>query len=142
MISPTPITPKMPRRSPRNRVRLLVADQNEVVRDSLAVLLERAGYGVHTAASAGEALEIGAQDEWDCLVTDLDLPDVGGLELYARLLFQGRSRFPAVFLSVQPPPLLEVSLRGAPWVRLMRKPCTFPSLLAALEQCLAARRDL
>lgn len=142
MIDPHQATIRPPRHSHRHRVRLLVVEQNEVVRDSLAVLLERAGYAVHTVANATEALEVGARDEWDCLVTDLDLPDLGGLELYARLLFQGRSRFPAVFLSIHPPLLLELSLRDAPWVRLLQKPCTFPSLLVALEQCLGAPRTL
>lgn len=130
-----------PRRSPRNRVRVLLVEENEFVRDSLAVLLERAGYGALTVASWEQALECGGPGEWDCLVTDLDLPGLGGLELYARLSFQGRARFPAVFLSPCPPAWLEHGLRGAGWVRLLRKPCTFPSLLAALEQCLAARRE-
>lgn len=142
MMAPEHAACMLRRRGPRGRVRLLLVEGDEYVRDSLAVLLERAGYAAHTAASADEALSIAARDEWDCLVTDLHPPDLGGLELYARLLFQGRSRFPVVFLSVSPPPLLELSLRGAPWARLLRKPCTFPALLAALEQCLAAPRDL
>lgn len=127
-------------RPPRPRVRLLLAEPDELVRDSLAVLLERAGYVVQTVTNADEALAAAAQVEWDCVIADLHLPGMGGVELYARLLFQGRSRFPAIFLSVRPPPALELGLRAAPWVRLLRKPCTFPSLLAALESCLGASR--
>lgn len=141
MTAPEPMISRPGHRLPRNRVRLLLVEPNEFVRDSLAVLLERAGYAALTAANADEALTIGAPGNWDCLVTDLDLPDLGGLELYARLLFQGRARFPAVFLSVRSAPMLELSLRGAPWVRLLRKPCTFPFLLSAMEQCLAVPRD-
>jgi len=108
----------------------------------LAQLLQRAGYAVQTAATAHEALEAGRQSDWDGLVTELDLPDASGLELYVRLLFQGRKRLPAVFLAIRPPAILELSLSEAYWVRLLRKPCAFTDLLAALEQCLGASRTL
>ena len=126
----------------RDRVWLLVVDQDESMRSVLAQLLKRAGYAVQTAATAHEALAAGRQSDWDCLVTELDLPDVGGLELYARLLFQGRERLPAVFLALRPPAILELGLSAAYWVRLLRKPCAFPDLLAAVEQCLGAPRTL
>jgi CheY-like chemotaxis protein len=140
--NPDPAAVRPAGRAPRHRVRVLLAESDVIVRDSLAVLLERAGYAVQTAANADEALAAAAQAGWDCLVTDLHLPGMGGVELYARLLFQGRPRFPAVFLSPRPPLTLELGLRGAPWVRLLRKPCTFPSLLVALESCLRAPRGM
>jgi CheY-like chemotaxis protein len=127
-----------PRR--RQGVRLLLIEPNAFVRDSLAVLFERAGYTADTAEDAPAALEIAAGNEWDCVVTELDLPGVGGLELYARLLFQSRPRLPAVFLSIRPPAALRLGLGGAPWVALLQKPCTFPTLLAAVERSLAAPR--
>lgn len=142
MQAPSPRVRAGVARMPRHRVRLLLAEPDAIVRDSLAVLLERAGYLVQTAANGDEVLAAASAAEWDGLITDLHLPDIGGVELYARLLFLGRPRFPAVFLSVRPPPTLELGLRGAPWVRLLRKPCTFPSLLAALESCLGAPRGL
>jgi CheY-like chemotaxis protein len=126
----------------RDRVWLLVVDQDELVRSVLARLLQRAGYAVQTAATAHEALEVGRQSDWDCLVTELDLPDASGLELYARLLFQGRERLPTVFLAIRPLATLEWSLKEAHWVRLLRKPCAFTDLLATLEQCLGAPRSL
>lgn len=127
----------------RDRVRLLVADQDECMRNILALLLHRAGYAVQTAASADEILQAGREaTDWDCLVTELELPGGGGLLLYARLLFQSRPRLPAIFLTSRPNPGLESSLREAPWVKLLRKPCGFTDLLAALEQCLGAPRAM
>lgn len=124
----------------RDRVRLLVADQDEGMRNTLAFLLQRAGYAVQTAARADEVPPAGRGTAWDCLVTELELPGGGGLMLYARLLFQSRPRLPAIFLAGRPNPGLELGLREAPWVKLLRKPCGFTDLLAALEQCLGAPR--
>lgn len=140
----TPAQAALKPHQPRSRsgVRLLLVDQDEAIRDILAQLLQRAGYTVETAASADEVLQSGRQD-WDCLVLELELPGLGGLELYARLLLLlGQVKLPAVFLSGRPPDTLELGLREAHWVRLLRKPCGFNDLLAALEQCLGAPRTL
>jgi DNA-binding response OmpR family regulator len=129
-------------RPARDRVRLMVVEPDELLRTVLAHLLRRAGYAVSVAATAEEVLLATRESGIDCLVTELDLPDASGLDLYARLLFQGRPRLPAVFMSVWPSTTLELGLRSAPWVRLLRKPCAFDHLLAALERCLGAPRNL
>lgn len=134
----TPVKPG--REAPRDRVRLLLADQDECLRITLTPLLRRAGYAVHPVATAEEALQVASEARWDCLVANLDLPGIGGIELYSRLLFQGRARFPAVFLATWPATRLELGLRRADWIRLLRKPCAFTDLLAALEQSLGAPR--
>jgi FixJ family two-component response regulator len=139
MHAPTQVALKS-RRVPRDRVRLLVVDQDEGMRSVLAQLLMRAGYAVQTAGTADEALRSNQELNWDCLITELELPGVGGLELYAHLLFKGRPQLPVVFLSAWPPATLELGLRQAGWVRLLRKPCAFTDLLAALERCLSAPR--
>jgi CheY-like chemotaxis protein len=127
-------------RMSRDRVQLLVVEPDDLVRTVLVQLLRRAGYAVLPAATTEDALEASRESGCDCLIAELELPGASGLDLYARLLLQGRPRLPVVFLSVAPPVSLELGLRNAPWVRLLRKPCAFHHLLAALEQCLAAPR--
>jgi len=63
---------------------VLVVDDDEVVRGLLAWLFEDAGYDVRQAADGGEALELLAEREPDCMVLDLMMPDVDGLEVLRR----------------------------------------------------------
>ncbi len=62
-----------------------IVDDEESVRSSLAFLLDNAGFAVRTHASALEFLEIALSVTNGCLVTDLRMPDVDGVELLRRL---------------------------------------------------------
>lgn len=62
-------------------VRILVVDDEEVIRDVLGTLLEREGYDVAVAATAGEALSLFEAEPYDLVLLDLMLPDRPGLEL-------------------------------------------------------------
>ena len=77
--------------SPKKR-RLLVADDNEDMRLSMKLLLERAGYDVATASDGNEALELQRESPRDVLITDIFMPDADGLETIDRF----KREFPAV----------------------------------------------
>lgn len=62
-----------------------IVDDEETVRASLAFLLDAAGYAVRTHPSASSFLEIAAGLGNGCLVTDLRMPDIDGVELLKRL---------------------------------------------------------
>jgi two-component system response regulator FixJ len=62
-----------------------VVDDEEAVRNSLAFLLGTAGFAVRMHASAAAFLEIAADVRNGCLVTDLRMPDIDGVELLRRL---------------------------------------------------------
>ena len=62
-------------------LRLLVVDDEEVIRDVLQTLLERQGYAVTTAANAAEALSHFEADPHDVVLLDLMLPDRPGLDV-------------------------------------------------------------
>jgi DNA-binding NtrC family response regulator len=62
-------------------LRLLVVDDEEVIRDVLQALLEREGYEVTTAADAREALSHFDADRFDVVLLDLMLPDRPGIEV-------------------------------------------------------------
>ena len=61
--------------------RILVVDDEEVIRDVLATLLEKEGYDVGVASTAGEALTMFEAEPYDVVLLDLMLPDRPGLEL-------------------------------------------------------------
>jgi two-component system response regulator FixJ len=62
-----------------------IVDDEEPVRQSLAFLLGVAGFAVRTHASATAFLEIAPAIKNGCLVTDLRMPDIDGVELLRRL---------------------------------------------------------
>lgn len=61
--------------------RILVVDDKELMRDSVATTLARRGYAVGSAASAADALVQLAGRPYDAVVTDLQMPDMDGLGL-------------------------------------------------------------
>lgn len=65
--------------------RVLVVDDKEMMRDSVATTLARRGHGVVTAPGGGIALEKLAARPVDVIVTDLQMPDMSGLDLLARV---------------------------------------------------------
>jgi DNA-binding response OmpR family regulator len=64
---------------------ILVVDDDRALRELVGTVLERAGYKVGAAASAGEAMEMILAGGYDLAVVDVQLPDVSGLELVGRL---------------------------------------------------------
>lgn len=62
-----------------------IVDDEEAVRNSLAFLLTGAGFAVRVHESATAFLEIAPQIKNGCLITDLRMPDMDGVELLRRL---------------------------------------------------------
>jgi two-component system, LuxR family, response regulator FixJ len=62
-----------------------IVDDEEPVRRSLAFLLGSAGFAVRTHAAAADFLAIASEIKNGCLVTDLRMPDIDGVELLRRL---------------------------------------------------------
>lgn len=62
-----------------------IVDDEESVRNSLAFLLGTAGFAVRTHASATAFLEVSGSIKNGCLVTDLRMPDIDGVELLRQL---------------------------------------------------------
>jgi CheY-like chemotaxis protein len=65
--------------------RLLVVDDERVVRELMVEVLVRAGHSVVACDRPGAALELLAGDSFDLLVTDLAMPGLSGLELLERV---------------------------------------------------------
>ncbi|MFZ5496230.1 MAG: response regulator [Verrucomicrobiota bacterium] len=128
--------------TPRCPPRLLIVDDLDFVRGMLAELFAQAGYEVEEAGGAEEALALGQMVRWDGVVLDVDMPGLGGVELYARLVqLNGGRRLPVLFFTGRPHPALALSLREAPWARFVAKPCGGRQLVALMEQCLLAVRE-
>ncbi|NOZ60018.1 MAG: response regulator [Euryarchaeota archaeon] len=70
--------------------KILVVDDEELIRLSLRKLLEKHGYPVEVASSASEALEKLKADGFRIVITDIMMPDMDGIELLRKIKEQDR----------------------------------------------------
>jgi FixJ family two-component response regulator len=113
-----------------------VVDDDPTVRRALGRLIASAGHEVRTFASAHEFLECRPELGPGCLVLDVRLPDLDGLELYRRLQENGTS-LPAIFLTGfgDIPTSVRAIKLGA--IDFLPKPVSGEILLQAIDAALA-----
>ena len=83
-----------------------IVDEDESVRDATKSLLRSFGYTAQSFGSAEEFLDTARIEETDCLVTDVQMPGLSGVELQDRLLSDGHD-VPTIFISAFPSLRLE-----------------------------------
>jgi DNA-binding response OmpR family regulator len=86
--------------------RILIVDDDELLRRSLAFNLEQAGFEVNTAAKAEDALELVALAAPDLVILDIGLPGMDGLDALRRI--KGQYETPVIFLTARRRELDEV----------------------------------
>ena len=72
-------------RSGKGARRILIVEDDEALRASIAVLLQADDVHIELAATGAQALEKLGRDHFDCIVMDLALPDASGFELLERI---------------------------------------------------------
>ncbi len=61
--------------------RILVVDDEQIIRESLSYVLKKEGYFVQEAANGREAYELILKESYDLVVTDLEMPEMKGIQL-------------------------------------------------------------
>lgn len=117
---------------------MFVVDDDSRVRDALTTLLASAGLEVAAFASATAFLEADKPDAPACLLLDLDLPDISGLELQKELL--ERQAPPIVFLTGHGDIPSSVKAMKAGAVEFLSKPVGDDELLSAIDAAIALDR--
>jgi FixJ family two-component response regulator len=114
---------------------VFVVDDDASVRKGLTRLLNSAGYAVEAYASAREFLAREPHPGPCCLVLDVRMPGLTGLELQEQLTAGGR-RVSIVFVTghVDVPKSVQAMKAGA--VDLLTKPVDATDLIAAVQRCL------
>jgi two-component system, LuxR family, response regulator FixJ len=110
-----------------------IVDDDEAVRDSLEILLTAAGYVPELYASARAFLERSGANHVGCLLADVRMPDMDGLELQEELSKRG-SKLPVIIMTGHGDVPLAVRAMKAGAVDFLEKPFSRAQLVAGLEK--------
>jgi FixJ family two-component response regulator len=119
---------------------VFVVDSDVSVRESVQHLIHWAGWSVETFASAEDFLAHRGVDAPGCLVLDVDLPGLSGLELQQRLAESGQS-MPTIFITGHGDIPMTVQAMKAGAIAFLTKPFVDADLLDAIEDGLERSRD-
>src|SRR5215475_15575560 len=109
-----------------------VVDDDPSMTRMLCRVIKAAGLSVDTFGSAEEFLDSDASRLSDCLILDMNLPGMSGLELQQRLN-ASRLEVPIIFMSAQADEATQLRALKAGAVGFLRKPFSIESLLATLR---------
>ena len=112
-----------------------VIDDDASVRVATNNLLMSRGYVVHTFASAEEFLGSSHIDETSCVIADVQMPAMSGLDLLASLRARGYQA-PFIFITAFPDDSVRARAMKAGAVCFLAKPFAAPSLIKCLDAAL------
>lgn len=116
--------------------RIAVVDDDEAVRESLCALLRSVGYDAKVFASAADFLNSCESAQTHCLIVDLRMPDMTGLELVDRLASQGM-KISVILISGNYDDAARSHAKQAGIVALLEKPFSDDALLDSIRQALS-----
>ncbi|MFY9907064.1 MAG: response regulator [Terriglobales bacterium] len=114
---------------------IAIVDDDEPLREALGSVMKAAGFSARTFASAEEFLACDDCDETACLILDVRLPGMSGIELQRRLA-DARSRLPIIFVTAHGDASLRDSLMRAGASAVFYKPVRSDALLKEIHTAL------
>jgi FixJ family two-component response regulator len=115
-----------------------IIDDDASVRVATNRLVRSLGYVAHTFASADEFLRSSQANESSCVIADIQMPGMSGVELQRRLLSRGYG-LPIIFVTAFPDEGIKARVLEAGAVCFLTKPFDGPTLIKYLDTAL--KRD-
>jgi FixJ family two-component response regulator len=119
-----------------------IVDDDSSMRDATSALVRSLGFTVATFASAEDFLGSSRVDDTACLITDVQMPGLSGVELQSRLIAQGRN-MPIIGVTAFPEESTRSQMLEAGAVGFVSKPfndeCLINCLATALKSHNAQR---
>ncbi len=118
-----------------SKIRILVVDDNQCIREILTDLLSRRGHQCESATNGIEAIEKIKQNDFDAVITDLQMPEMDGIVL-TRELHEHFSDLPVMIMTGQPDDSWMESAIRAGAREFLRKPFVISELMMRLHRML------
>lgn len=112
-----------------------IVDDDESVREATKGLIRSLGYAAATFASAEEYLRSDHVTNTSCLIADVQMPGMSGIELQDRLISDGH-RTPIIFVTAFPEARIRARVLRAGALGFLSKPFNDESLIACLDMAL------
>ena len=117
------------------RALVSVVDDDESVRESLPSLLEEFGFDAQGFSSAAEFLASAHVNRTECLILDIAMPNMSGLELQVELRRRGQ-KIPIVFITAQTDSAVRTRALEQGAISVLHKPFSKTDLLGAIRAAL------
>jgi len=118
---------------------IAIIDDDPSVREATDDLLKTLGYRAATFASAEDFLQWAQMNDTSCLITDVQMPGLSGIELQSALIAQGNST-PMIFVTAFPEEAIRRRALAAGAIGFLSKPFDEERLIAHLETALQRRK--
>lgn len=115
-----------------------IVDDDQSIRVSVGALVRSLGYAAHAFASAEEFLNSAEAEATDCLITDIQMPGMSGVELQQALALKGR-QLPIIFITAFPKERITRQVIAAGAICLLSKPFDGGALVSCIETALSSR---
>jgi FixJ family two-component response regulator len=116
---------------------VVVVDDEEPVREAVSRMLKAAGLTVRAFASAEDLLKSGLLNATGCVITDIRMPGMSGLELLAELNAR-HCPIPTILITAHGDENLRMHAMRAGVVKFLAKPVDGETLLASVQAALQA----
>ncbi|MFY9629744.1 MAG: response regulator [Methylocystis sp.] len=117
-----------------------IVDDDKAIRDSLSLLLKIEGYATFAHQSAVGLLEAIGHVECDCVVTDLRMPGMTGIDLLSALR-KRRAALPVILLTAHADVPMAVQAMKMGAVDILEKPFNDDALLTSIRHALTRGKD-
>ena len=112
-----------------------IVDDDELMRSALQGMMKSVGFPSKAFASAEEFLKSGQQEETACLIADIRMPGMSGLELQARLNAE-HCKIPTIFITAHGDTKMRMQALRAGAVEFLAKPFDDEVLLESVRAAL------
>ena len=117
-----------------------IVDDDESMRESTKGLVRSLGYQAAAFASAEEFLQSERVDDTSCLIADVQMPGLSGIDLQSWLIARG-VRMPTIFITAFPEEATRLRAMRAGAVGYLAKPFSEESLLKCLDTALGSASE-
>jgi FixJ family two-component response regulator len=124
----------------RRALLISIVDDDESMRESTKGLVRSLGYQAAAFASAEEFLQSERVDDTSCLIADVQMPGLSGIDLQSWLIARG-VRMPTIFITAFPEEATRLRAMRAGAVGYLAKPFSEESLLKCLDTALGSASE-